>query len=111
MRIERQNGSLRISDLPELRAALADALLQDVEAALAPPPQTIEIDLSATDAVDAGGLGVLILLHERTARRNGDVRLRLLHPRPAVRHLLEWTRMQRVFEVVPAGTDEGASSP
>ena len=98
MKIETQAGTVRISAIPDLRAAEADAFLDQVTAVLPAQARTIEIDLAETAAVDGSGVGALVALYRRAGRRGG-VRLRVLNPRPAVRHLLELARVHHLFEI------------
>ena len=56
--------------------------------------QQVEVDLSQIITVDGGGLGALLSVHQACGG------LRLLNPPPAVRQLLDLTRMTRVFQIV-----------
>ena len=55
------------------------------------------VDLSAVEQVDAGGLGILLLVR-RWARQN-SVQMKLANPSAFVMRLLEATRLTSVFEV------------
>jgi anti-anti-sigma factor len=60
----------------------------------------IQIDLSSVKAIDAGGLGVLVLL-ERWAR-TGNRKIQLVNPSKRVREALETTGLSSVLHVCPA---------
>lgn len=60
----------------------------------------VEIDLSAVNAIDAGGLGVLAGL-ERWARETNRS-IRLINPSRRVREALEATSLSSVLQVRPA---------
>jgi anti-anti-sigma regulatory factor len=63
--------------------------------------QHVNVDLGLTTEIDAGGLGVLVLLQKR-ARERG-LRTRLLRtPRP-IREMLHLTRLDALFEFADAG--------
>ena len=98
MKVQTRGETLAISGLKELAAANSQAFRDQVRAALTDEQKTIEIDLSQTMFVDSCGLGALISLHKAVCPRQGQVRL--LHPTPPVRQILELTRMHRIFEIV-----------
>jgi anti-sigma B factor antagonist len=54
------------------------------------------LDLAQVDRIDAGGLGVLLGL--RKWARSNAIRLRLMNVMNQVEHVLELTRLDRVFE-------------
>jgi anti-sigma B factor antagonist len=98
MKIQPQGNTLLISELPELNAANAGGIRDAVRAALTPQCTTLDIDLSETHFLDSSGLGALIALHKTVAISHGTVRI--LHPTPTARQILELTRLHRVFEIV-----------
>lgn len=98
MKVQTRGETLAITGLKELAAANSQAFRDQVRAALTDEQKNIEIDLSEAMFVDSCGLGALISLHKSVCARNGLVRL--LHPTPPVRQILEMTRMQRIFEIV-----------
>lgn len=99
MKIQILGDTLRISDVEELDLGSSNAFRTEARAALVNGQKNIEIDLSQTRALDSCGLGTLISLHKLTSDRHGIVRL--LNPAPAVRQILELTRMHRIFQIVP----------
>lgn len=110
MKIDIQDGRLRISQVPDLRAHTAGAFLAAASRALPDRVHTIEIDLSNTATVDSGGVGALVALYTKAARRNGAVVMRVLDPPPPVQHLLELTRVHRFFEVTTRNRPEAPQS-
>jgi len=57
----------------------------------------VVLDLSAVDAVDGNGLGVLVFVHRWT--RDQGVQLKLVNPSPLLREMLVRTRLTCVFDV------------
>jgi anti-sigma B factor antagonist len=103
MKVQRQNGTLSISGLRELSAASARLFHNEINAAILPGLENIEIDLSEVGFVDGVGLGALVSLYKTASDRGKTeaITVRLLHPQPPVQQLLELTRMHRLFEIVP----------
>lgn len=89
--------TLRVVGFAELDAANSNFFRDQTRAALTPTQTSLEVDLSRTRFVDSSGLGALIALFKTMCARNG--KLRLLRPTPAVRQMLELTRMNRLFEI------------
>jgi anti-sigma B factor antagonist len=87
-----------VTGLVELVAANAAQVRDEIRAALPATTVNLDVDLSALTFLDSSGLGTLISLHKTLRSRNGTVRL--LKPAPAVRQILELTRLHRVFEIV-----------
>ncbi len=56
------------------------------------------IALDRVEYIDSSGLGALVGLHREIKPRSGSVELR--HPQPAVRSVIELTRLDRVFKIV-----------
>lgn len=98
MKVQTRGETLSITGLKELAAANSQSFRDQVRSALTEEQKNIEIDLSETMFVDSCGLGALISLHKAVGPRSGQVRL--LHPTPPVRQILELTRMHRIFEIV-----------
>jgi anti-anti-sigma factor len=55
------------------------------------------IALDNLEYVDSSGLGALVALHREVKPRSGQVELH--HPQPAVRSVIELTRLDRVFKI------------
>ena len=98
MIIKVQGETLNVGEVKELSAANANAFKDEVRRAMREPLKNIEIDLSQAMFLDSCGLGALISVQKIACSRNGLVRL--INPTPAVRQILELTRMHRIFEVV-----------
>jgi anti-anti-sigma regulatory factor len=58
----------------------------------------IMLDLSEVSAIEGGGLGMLIFLHQWA--RDRDIRLTLFNPRQSVRDRLEQSDSMREFDIV-----------
>ena len=81
----------------ETRLAFRRAALEHVERAVREAAERISVDLSATREIDASGLGVLVLLQKRARERM--IATRLLNAGPPVRHLLQLTKLDYLFEL------------
>lgn len=62
-----------------------------------PEARIVVLDLSGVQAIDGGGLGMLVLLHRSLLDRGAT--LKLVNPNPFVREVLERTRLVCVFDV------------
>lgn len=101
-----EGGSvLHVSGVRELTAANSAGFRESVQAELRLRHQSIELDLSEIRFMDSHGLGVLIGLQNKLARRQGA--LKVLNPAPQVQKIFELTRVGRIFEIVPKGTERG----
>jgi len=67
--------------------------------------RTVVVDLTRVDAIDGGGMGMLVLLQGWA--RATEVDLKLMNPTSRVRELLELTNLDSVFEIF---SSEGAVS-
>jgi anti-anti-sigma regulatory factor len=76
----------------EFRAAALDCLDRAAEQG----SEMLEIDMSATENVDASGLGTLVVLQKRARDRGLATRLR--GTRQPVRSLLATTRLEGLFQ-------------
>ncbi len=59
--------------------------------------RTVVLDLTRVDAIDGGGMGVLVFLQEWA--RASEVDLKLTNPTSRVRELFELTNLDSVFEI------------
>ena len=78
----------------------ADKLRRMLEDVVANKPPVIVLDLSGMDFISSVGLGVIVTGYLRTRRYEGQ--LRLASPQPAVRELLETTRLTKLFPLFPS---------
>src|SRR5438552_18049555 len=62
--------------------------------------QTVVLDLAAVEAIDAGGLGLLMFLH--TCAYGLGTELKLMNPTQRVAELLRLTNLDSVFEIFPS---------
>ena len=61
------------------------------------PARVVVLDLSDVEAVDAGGLNLLVSLHRWTEASR--MHLKLVNPRPFVNEMLTRTHLDCVFEI------------
>lgn len=98
MKIKQDGQRMSVSHIPELSAVNSTSFREEVQAAIPPALNTLDIDLSQTLFVDSCGLGALFTLYKTTGNGNG-VKLRLLNPAPQIQQLLELTQMHQFFEI------------
>jgi anti-anti-sigma factor len=65
------------------------------------PARVVVLDLSDVDAVDAGGLNLLVSLHRWTEASR--MHLKLVNPRPFVNEMLTRTHLDCVFDISSLG--------
>lgn len=68
--------------------------------------RTVVLDLTRVDAIDGGGMGVLVFLQGWA--RATEVDLKLMNPTSRVRELFELTNLDSVFEIF--SSEEAVSS-
>jgi len=68
----------------------------------------IVLDLSEMDFICSVGLGAIIIGHHKSRRHDGEIRL--VNPQPAVRRLLEATRLTKLFPLY-AGVEDAVKGP
>jgi anti-sigma B factor antagonist len=94
----RWTGEIDVTQVPELR----DEILA------LPSDRSVHLDLSTVSYLDSSGLGMLVLLRKRLARRGAEVTL--FDVQPHVRRVLEITGLNRAFQFAsasePADADE-----
>jgi len=76
-----------------LATAFRSALVDRIDAGA----RQITIDLHRVDYIDSAGIGALVSALKRIGQHG---QLRIARPRPAVRSLLELTRLNRVIPIV-----------
>lgn len=88
-----------------MRGAGADALRQAV---MGQGQHRLVIELSGVESMDAGGLGLLVELHNWAQARHQS--MQLVNPTGRVRQLLEMTRLHAVLQIspTPQNCDEAA---
>lgn len=94
---ESEGSVLHVAGVRELTAANSQGFRERMQAELRLRHQIVELDLSQMQFMDSQGLGVLIGIQKRLARRHGG--LKVLNPAPQARKIFELTRMGRVFEI------------
>lgn len=81
-------------------AAFRAAMLELLAAAARDQVPVLDVDLGATTAIDAAGLGLLVLLEKRAAVIGA--RVRLLRPSPTALAVLQRSRIHLRFDISPA---------
>ena len=75
----------------------ADKLRRELEKLAAEETPLIVLDLSDMEFICSQGLGAIITGHLKCRHHKGQIKL--VNPRPAVRQLLETTRLTKLFPV------------
>lgn len=75
----------------------ADLLNHELRGLAGEPFRRVVLDLSDMDFICSMGLGALIVAHVVSQRRKADVVL--VAPQPAVREVLETTRLSMIFPI------------
>jgi len=97
LEIERDDAHTVVHVLGDLDAATSPTLHTCLSGLLDSGTDDLVIDLLAVPFCDSSGLGVLVGAHRRLAVDGGH--LAVSDPRPPVRHLLEISGLDRVFDV------------
>ncbi|MBX2813658.1 MAG: STAS domain-containing protein [Myxococcales bacterium] len=77
---------------------LAPEFRRSVEQAWDPAIEAVAIDFTSVDFIDSSGVGALVSVHKRAARKGGV--LEIHNPGPAVTSIIELLRLHRVFKLV-----------
>jgi len=94
---ERLAGAVLVRLRGSVGIAQAGAMRKKLEALALRKVPTIILDLSEMDFICSAGLGGIISGHLKCRHHNGQICL--LDPQPAVRQLLETTRLTKLFGV------------
>jgi anti-anti-sigma factor len=97
MKVETTGETLQVSGLKELGENNVGIFRQQVLSALKKHQTKIEVDLSELRFVDSRGLATLLELKKSFT---DDHAVRLRNPSPPVQQILEFTRMNNVFDIV-----------
>ena len=97
--IVRLRGSVTISD--------AEDLQQRLEELIAKQPSTVVLDLSEMDFICSSGLGAIIVGYLKSRHHKG--KFYLANAQPAVRELLETTRLTKLFAIYSSVAEALAS--
>ena len=91
-------GALRIAYVAgEINPHDADRFQEALEELVAGPDEGAAVDLSGLQTINSNGLSALIHLVTRSRLAGGQVFL--INPTPFVRHVLEITRLDRLFDI------------
>ena len=100
MKTQTQGDTLRIYEFEHLGSANATHLRELAHACLRPEHRIVEVDLASATFIDSEGLGALISIQKAAAPAGG--RVRLVNACASVRQVLRLTRLDQLFEFVPA---------
>ena len=89
---------MQVSGLKELGEKNASIFRQLLLSAFKKHQKGIDVDLSEMTFVDSRGLAALLELHQSCDDHGSAMRLR--NPSPPVQQILEFTRMNNVFQIV-----------
>jgi anti-anti-sigma factor len=84
-------------------SALKEAVLCELD------KSAIVVDLAGVDAIDAGGLGLLVFLH--ICAHGLGTNLQLRAPRTQVAAVLELTRLHTAFTILPSAETNAELAP
>lgn len=86
------NGSCTMDVSTQIQQRLVDLVSDKLPA--------LVIDMSGLDFIDSTGLGGIVAAHLRARRHRGVIRL--VNPKPAIREILDVTRLIQLFPVDPS---------
>lgn len=98
MIVKRENNDLCFSGISELSALKSGELKKSIQKEIGADDKKIVFDLSTTEFLDSGGLGLLISFHKSMSSKSG--KCVILNPSPIVTQILELTRLHKVFEIL-----------
>src|ERR1035437_4613397 len=78
---------------------VADKLRIRLEKLASEQSPLVVLDLTGLDFICSLGLGAIISMHVKSRHHSGQIRL--VNPQPAVRQILETTRLTKLFPVFP----------
>ena len=101
MEIQRQGRSLTIKGVRELDAASAKRFQFEIYRALPSGLAIVELDLADVADLDSIGLGALVSLYCMLAEQKKHITVRIVNLQPAVQQVVELTRLNNFFEIIP----------
>ncbi len=97
LQVVRQGDAAVMSVVGSVSMAEAENLRQAIESLAAEKTPLVVLDLSDMDFICSLGLGAIISGHLKCRHHHGQIRL--VNPTPAVRELLETTRLTKLFGI------------
>jgi anti-anti-sigma factor len=82
-----------------LNAQTADQFVDDLASVINAGATKIIVDCSKLQFISSYGLGVLVRVHTKLARRGGDVKIAAVQG--PIQQVLELTHLNRLFEIYP----------
>lgn len=95
--IEQEHSHAIVRVVGDLDASTSPTLQECLAGLLDGGTDDLVVELDSVPFCDSSGLGVLVGAHRRLAHDGGHLAVR--RPRPPVRHLLEISGLDRVFDV------------
>jgi anti-sigma B factor antagonist len=96
---EVEDGILIVNADGGLNSKNADQFINELGALIDAGQNKIVVDCSHLDYISSYGLGVLVRLHSKLAKRGGDVKLACV--KVAIEKVLTLTRLNSLFEIYP----------
>ncbi|MHC4553136.1 MAG: STAS domain-containing protein [Planctomycetota bacterium] len=94
-----ENDILIVNADGGLNADNADQFIDELGRLIEAGQTKIIVDCSHLDYISSYGLGVLVRLHSKLAKRGGDVKLACV--KSVIEKVLTMTRLNTVFEIYP----------
>lgn len=95
--VESAEGAQVVRPIGSCTMEVAESLSRRLLELASTPQPLVVIDLAKLDFIESTGLGGLVSGYLRARRQGGEIRL--LSPAPAIRELLELTRLTQLFQV------------
>jgi len=99
MNLSLHENMLQVRRLDCLSATNCTAFRNDVRSKIDATHPIVEVDCSDVRFIDSEGLGALVSIHRTALQHQGKIRL--VHPTPLVRKLIELIHFDEIFEVAP----------
>jgi len=99
MNLSLHDNVLEVKGLDYLSATNSAGFRNDVRAQIDAAHPIVEIDCSGVRFIDSEGLGALVSVHRTAVQYQGKVRL--VHPTPLVRKLIELIHFDQIVELTP----------
>src|SRR5438067_1323910 len=97
IKIDRRDGVAVVALLGACTMDVSNQVQKKLVDLLTDKLPTMVIDMSGLDFIDSTGLGGIVAAHLRARRHRGVIRL--VNPKPAIREILDVTRLIQLFPV------------
>ena len=99
MNLSLHDNVLQVQGLDCLSATNCANFRNDVRSKIDAAHPIVEVDCSGVRFIDSEGLGALISVHRTAVQHQGKIRL--VHPTPLVRKLIELIHFDEILELKP----------